>query len=140
MADFALTADAVIPSAQANIMRGFAGVLITAGQVVYLDPATNTFLLAKANVAAPVNIVKGIALERAGVGEAVNVVLSDPALNIGATTPITAGKTLILSGTNAGGIAPDADGVTGWFKTILGVTTAPNIVNFNPLPSGVAMP
>ena len=47
MADLTITAANVVPGAGARITNGTAGATVTAGQVVYLDPADNRPMVLK---------------------------------------------------------------------------------------------
>lgn len=137
MSDLAITAANVLPSASATIVRKTAGAAITAGQPVYLDPATDTVKLADANGASPLFKVYGIAGCNAAAGQPICIVMQDPALGMGAA--VAAGTTLILSAT-PGGVAPVADAATGMYVTVLGVGIGSNQINFSPLAAGVATP
>lgn len=134
MADIVITAASVLPSATAILdVAKVAGVAITAGQVVYLDTATNSYKLADANAAAPANSVAGIALNNAAAGQLIAIVTKDPQLAIGGT--VAAGATVIASAT-PGAMCPDADAASGWTKIILGGGVGSNKINFNPVTAG----
>src|ERR1700752_3529953 len=138
MADIAITAANVLPSVAARYSQQKAGVALTAGQVLYLDTSTGTVKLAKANSAAPINTVFGIAAENCGANQQVLVITFDTLLAIGGT--IAAGTICWLSAVNAGGInATPADDVTGGVMTriVLGIGMGSNNVNFQPLVGGV---
>jgi hypothetical protein len=92
-------------------------VAITAGQVVYLDSATNTFKLADCNSGtAAARVPFGVALDNAAAGQPVQVQTSGP-VTIGAA--VTPGVGYYLSAT-PGGICPVADMVAGCFPSFLG--------------------
>ena len=126
MADLTITAASVVPVAStAQIERRYlAGATITAGQAVYLDTADNLLKLADANASAATAVLLGVALHGASAGQPLAVITGGD-YNPGATVAV--GTVYRLSGT-AGGIAPNADGVTGWYTSLIGVaTTASNI-------------
>ncbi len=135
MADITITPANVITSADAVIERGTAGATITAGQLVYLDTVTSTYKLADANGASPLFVIRGIALHGASSGQPLAICTEDPALVIGATVAV--GATYIASAT-PGGIGVDADGTTGWYKTIVGVGKTVTTVNFKLIAAGAA--
>lgn len=127
MTDLAITASQVIPSAtDAVIARGVAAVAITAGQVVFLDPNTNTYKLWDANDTAANTRALVIALNSPAAGQQI-VVQSAGLLTLGAAATMTAGLVYVASGT-PGGIAPSADIVAGWRIGIVGVATTAAII------------
>jgi hypothetical protein len=127
MADLSITATAVVPSDSATKRTGKAGAAITAGQPLYKDSTTKTMFPADANVSTKVEVA-GIAAHAASTGQPITYVEADDALVIGATVAI--GDVLILSA-NAGGIAPVADLVTGWFCVIIGVAVSTTEIKCN---------
>ena len=138
MADISITAANFLPSVSARFAQQKAGVALTAGQAVYFDTATGTVKLAKANVAAPVNTLYGIAVENCGANQQVLVCLSDPTLALGGT--IAAGTICWLSAVTAGGInATGADDVSGGTMTriVIGIGVGSNAINFSPVVGGV---
>jgi hypothetical protein len=138
MADIAITAANFLGSANARYIQQKAGVALTAGQFVYFDTGSGTVKLAKANGAAPINTLFGVAAENAAANQQVLVITSDPALAIGGT--IAAGAVCWLSAVNAGGInATPADDVSGGTMTriVLGIGMGSNTMNFNPVVGGV---
>lgn len=104
MADLSITATSVIHG-DGKIEHGILGAVVTAGQVVYEDDATDTIKLADSNGAVALRAAKGIALNGGAVGQPVAYQKSGP-ITIGAT--LTAGADYLLSDT-PGGICPDAD-------------------------------
>lgn len=138
MADIVITAANVLPSAAARFSQQKAGVAITAGQFLYFDTASGTVKLAKANGAAPINSLFGVAAENAAANQQVLVITSDPALAIGGT--IAAGALAWLSALAAGNInATPLDDVSGGTMTriLLGIGMGSNTINFNPVVGGV---
>ena len=127
-ADVSITAANVAPSANAVLKRGVAGVAITAGQLLYLESATNTLKLADANGAAELRVVCGIAINSAPVNGPLHYVVSDPALTLGGTS--AKGTIYVLSAT-AGGIAPAADLTTGWYPPVVAVGVSATVVAFD---------
>lgn len=143
-ADITITATNVTPSINAVPRDGTAGEAITAGKLLYRDPADSYKLkLADANAAtAAARTVCGIAINSASTGTKVNYVVSDPALVIGGT--VANGTVYVLSDT-AGGIAPVTDLTSGWYAFVLGVGTSTTTIAFradlvNPMRSTTVMP
>jgi hypothetical protein len=115
---------------------GIAGATITAGQVLYLNPTTSQYGLAKAGSAAPICLAQYLALTGGTVGQAIMVAGPGAVIALGGTCIV--GIPFYMSNNNAGGIAPASDITTGWgFSTILGfgVTTANFLIQ--PTPSGI---
>lgn len=135
-ADVTITAGNVLPGANARYRQGVAGVAITAGQLVYLDVATNTWKLTDANVAAAAD-VDGIAVVSTAAGAPLTVVTWDDDLTLGGTT---AKGTIYLASATPGGVAPAADLVTGWYAIVvaLGKTTTKVVFNAEGLRNTVA--
>lgn len=120
MADVTITAANVIPSANAVYQDGTAGATITAGQVVYRDSTDGKYKLADANASPATANAVGIAAHGASNGQPLRVVIYDPDFTVGGTV---AKGVYVLSGT-AGGIAPVADIVSGWYPVVVGVATS----------------
>jgi hypothetical protein len=136
LADLTITATSVVAGSGAAITEGTAGVAVTAGQVLYLDSATNTYKLADCNSAtAAVRSPAGIALNGAAANQPVGVLTRGP-ITIGATVAV--GVPYFLSGT-PGGIRPLADNVTGDYVTILGIGTSTTVIDVKIHESGAAM-
>lgn len=136
MANIAITAASVVPGANAKTVDGIAGAAITAGQVVYLDPATGKLLLADADSAtAAARSVLGIALNSAAIGQPVTVQKAG-LITIGGT--VAPGVGYYLSAT-AGAIAPVADMTTGLYPTLLGFGQSATVINLAITPAGVSV-
>jgi hypothetical protein len=77
MADLALTADYVRVTKEdcCEIHKGLASSAITVGQPVYIVTATGKYAPADANGSAPLNTVRGIALNTAAANGAVDVLV-----------------------------------------------------------------
>lgn len=136
MADLTITAANVLSGTGARIVYGTAGVALTAGQVVYLDEATNSYKLSDSNSAtAAVRDVDGIALHAAAAGQPIAVHTRGP-LTIGAT--LVAGQTYALSET-PGGIQPVADLGSGEYPTIIGMAISTTVLNVHIQSAGVAL-
>jgi hypothetical protein len=137
MSDLSITAANVV-QLTGTPTSGIAGAAITAGQEVYIDPTTQHYLLAKANSATvAAQSASGIAMTSAAIGQPIFVATWGTYI-VGAT--VTVGGVYVLSGANAGGIAPIADLTSGWFTQIalIGITsTTAKIVNIG---AGVAVP
>jgi hypothetical protein len=118
MANITVTPANVTAGAGAVVQRSYnAGASITAGQTVYLDPATNLWQLASANTSQATAVVAGIALHAASAGQPLAVQVGGT-INIGATVAV---GTIYVLGATAGSIAPVADALTGWYTSIVGV-------------------
>lgn len=134
MADLSITAANVVAGNTATIARGLAGVTVTAGQVVYLDPTTGKYALADTDSAtAAVRSAHGIALHGASANQPLSVCTEGP-VTIGAT--IEAGTAYYLSGT-AGGICPVADVAAGDYPLIIGQGASTTVLNVGVVYAGV---
>lgn len=117
MAAVALTAPT--PGAGAQTQWGTAGETITAGQVVYLDTATNTYKLADASALATA-AAAGFALTASINGGPIKVLTGG---NMTTAEELTAGTVYVLS--EAGAIAPLADWLVATdYLTVMGVATS----------------
>jgi len=143
MADLSVTAASVLKASDAVVKYGVCGAAITQGKPVYLD-STGLWQLADANLSAAAagsagNV--GIALNTTtAINQDISVLVGG-SWNPGATVAV--GTTYIVSATNTGAIAPDADAVSGWYKTILGVAVTASKITMppgGPFVSGVAVP
>lgn len=136
MADITVTAGSVIAATGGGTIAVTAGETITAGELVYKDTSdSNKYKKAIVTTAATATLA-GIALNGASDGQPLTVQTSGN-VNPGAT--VIVGEIYIVSNT-AGGIAPEADGVTGDFITTLGVGTTSSNIKIGILQSGVAVP
>lgn len=136
MADLSLTAANVVPGSGARITTGTAGATITAGQVVYLDPADNRFKLADCdNASAAVRAAFGIAVNGASAGQRISVQTAGE-LAMGAV--LAAGVSYYLS-PNAGGIAPIADIQSGDHTVLVGLARTTGILAVGIKASGAAL-
>lgn len=134
MADLSITAASVVAGSTATKTRGTAGVTITAGQVVFLDPTTGKYALADTDSAtAAVRQAHGIALNGAALNQPIEVCTAGP-VTIGAT--IEAGTAYYLSGT-AGGICPVADVAAGDYPLIVGQGASTTVLNVEIVYAGV---
>jgi hypothetical protein len=136
VADLTITPANVQTSARAKVTHGTAGAAVTAGQVVYLDPADKRFKLADSNSATAVaREAAGFTLHASAVGQPLAVHESGP-LTIGAT--MTAGTIYTLSET-PGGVQPAADLGSGEYTTVLGMATSTTVLDVKIQKSGVAL-
>lgn len=136
MADLTITVASVLKGDGSTIRKGTAGASITAGQVVYLDSATDSYKLADCDHAtAALRSPVGIALHGSLTGQPLQILVAGP-ITIGAA--LTAGVAYYLSG-NAGGICPVADLATGDYPTVLGIATSASVLNVNIQEAGVAL-
>lgn len=129
MATVTQTATSVVTSGNSTVKtaEGTAGATITAGMPVYLD-STDGYSVkpALASTLAAAAVV-GIALNGGADGQPIEYVTRDSALNVGGTLAVGGVYVLALTG----GIAPEADIVTGGFITILGVADTTATLNFS---------
>jgi hypothetical protein len=126
MADLTVTATQVLAGTDAQLGYGTAGASITAGQVVYLDPTTSTYKLFDANDTTANTRAPVIAMNSCSSGQRLTV-QTGGSLTIGAGAAPTAGLVYVASAT-PGGIAPNADVVTGWRVAIIGVATSASAI------------
>ena len=158
MSDLSITAASVVPGSGATIVSNLvAGIAVTQGQVVFLDPTSNKWWLATAaasplggsnTIAQPTpsgsGVKLGIALNSASPGQLLTV-LTAGSITIGAT--LVAGESYYLSittGSTTGGdiiaaagagSAPDASGN---YPCFLGMAISTTVLNFTPIAAGVA--
>lgn len=134
MADLVITAASVVPGSNATRERGTAGATITAGQVVYLDSATNKYKLADNNDAAvAVRTPRGIALNGASDGQPLEIIRTG---DLTFNAVFTAGVDYYLSA-NPGAICPQADLLTGQYVVYLGSAKSTTVLMVNPQYTGV---
>jgi hypothetical protein len=136
MTDLVVVPASVLAGANAQRAAGTAGVAITAGQAIYLDPVTNRYLLADNN-AVDVNARKptGIALNNAAPSQPINLLTSGD-ITIGAA--VTAGTDYFLSGA-PGAICPRADVVTTMNVTLIGLAKSATVIAVDIQSSGVTL-
>lgn len=123
MTDIAITAANVVKGSDAMIEHGTAGATITAGQAVYLDTATGTYLLSDNNATGKKTVL-GIALHGASASQPLTIQKRGD-ITIGGT--LTAGSGYYLSST-AGGIAPVADIASGMDVVFLGLAKSASVL------------
>jgi hypothetical protein len=137
LTDIAITAANVVAGSGVKITGGTAGVAITAGQWLYLDPTTGKYALADNNSAtAAQRVPSGVALNNAAANQPVDVQQSGP-YTVGGT--LVAGVAYYQSA-NPGGMCAVADLVTGMYPCILGIATSTTVLNINIQASGVVLP
>lgn len=136
MTDISVTAASVIAGNGASTKQGVAGATITAGQIVYRDPADARYKLAD-NDAVPTAGFGAVfmALNGAAAGQPLAVLVGG---NVTLNAVLTAGTSYYLSGT-AGGIAPRADVTTGDDVVFLGTASSTTVLVFKPIISGVTL-
>ena len=122
MANLTVTASQVKAGEGALTASATFGQAVTPGQCVFFDPDSQSYKLATAvSPALLVSEVKGIALSTVtATSGGSGTLLTDGLLIIGAGAAPVKGTTYIL-GATAGSIAPDADAVSTWNKTVIGV-------------------
>jgi len=136
MTDLSITPANVVAASGAQRASGTAGVAILAGQLVYLDPATNKYLLADNNAVDPVaRKPLGIALNGGGLNQPITVHTSGD-ITIGAA--VVGGTDYFLSGT-PGGICPRADVVAGMNVCLIGLAKSATVLNVDIQASGVTL-
>ena len=123
MVDLTITAASVVAGSNSARDSGTAGEAITAGQAVYLDTATNRWMLSDNN-GTGTRSVKGIALNGAAAGQPI-AVLKGGDITIGAT--LVAGTDYWLSAT-PGGICPRADLAAGMDTVQIGVAKSTTVL------------
>lgn len=136
MTDISVTASAVVAAAAAVKESGTAGATITAGQMVYRDPADGKYKLADSNGAsALIRTPRGIALNGASDGQPMTIAKSG---DITMNAVLTAGVAFYLSDT-PGGICPVADIGSGEYATSLGIAKSTTVLTLNITASDVAL-
>lgn len=135
MADITVTAANVKAGANAVVKTVTAGVAINAGQVVYQDTSDKKYKLADADAQATARVA-GIALNDAAADQPLEV-QTDGDIDVGGT--VVVGEVYLVSVT-AGGIAPEADVLTGDYVSIIGIGTVANKLKMQILISDIAIP
>jgi len=125
MADLSITATAVVSALQPNVTTKAAGATITAGQTVYLDAASNRWLLADCDGAAvAARAPAGIALNGGSIAQPIAVkTTGDVTMN----AVLTAGEAYFQSPV-AGGIAPRADVLAGDLLVLIGFAKSTTVL------------
>ena len=136
MADLAITAANVVPSASAVVREGTADDTIAAGDLVYKDASDNNYIkLADADVEATSQVV-GLAVTSSSAGQPVKYVESgDVVIGSG----FTEGVLYVLSATG-GGICPLGDLTTGQYVTYIGMTTSATTLSIKLHVTGAQVP
>ena len=134
MADLVVTAASVQPGAGAATKKGTAGEAITAGQAVF-KAADNTIQLAENDQTVDEAAIVGVAVNSAeAAGQPVEYVITG---EVTFNAVIAAGQVYIV-GAAPGGIAPEADAITGEFVSVVGVGVSTTSIKLGILQSGVA--
>lgn len=132
MAILSITASQVVTdlTVDADYEQGVAGQTIAAGDVVYLDSATQKYLLADADdLSATLADVRGIALNSASLNQPLRIQRTGR-LTLGAGAAPVVGELYTLSAT-PGKIGPAADRDTDWHVTLIGVGSATNQIELS---------
>jgi len=132
--DITVTPSAVVAGSNATRDTGIAGETITAGKAVFLNAATNRWMLSDNN-GTGTREVKGIALNGASANQPL-AILKDGDITIGAT--LVAGTDYWLSAT-AGGICPRADLATGMDTIQIGVAKSASVLAVSIVDPGVTL-
>ncbi len=141
MSDVTVMANSVVAAnANTTILRGTAGATLTAGQSVWADPGANYQIkpAIATNLIQATNVV-GIALNGAAAGQPIAYATGDVTFN----SAFVPGTVYVLSGMNAGGIAPsaDLDSSSGTnYGTVLGISTSATNLRVGLISSGVLNP
>ncbi len=137
MADLTLTAANVIKGANADIETGIAGEVITAGQPVYLDPATRKLLKADNDSGtAATRHARGIALNGAAANQPLAIQKGGD-VTLGAV--LTPGLAYYVSST-PGGICPADDLGSGDYVCQLGIAKSASVLALDIQFPNVAVP
>ena len=134
MTDLVITAANVVKGANARVDHGTAGEAVTAGQAVFLDAATDKYMLTDVDGEGTTGC-KGIALHAASANQPLAVQQAGD-ITIGAT--LTPGTAYFASDT-AGGIMPNADLEAGMTVTFLGIATSASILALSIRETGVEL-
>ena len=143
MADYTIVGAEVkaIGTPQADTRLVGTGLSVVQGEVLYVDPATDTWLKTRASGTVEQAQATHIALTASNDGQALTaaVIQRGLVLDLGfsASIPATA---LVFVSINPGRMAPPTDLSTGHFSTYLGTGIGNNQVLFNVNPSGAAVP
>ena len=135
MADITVTAANVKAGANAVVKTVTAGAAINAGEVVYQDTSDKKYKLADADAQATAKVA-GIALNDAAADQPLEVQTAGD-IDVGGT--VVVGEVYLVSVT-AGGIAPEADVLTGDYVSIIGIGTVSNKLKMQILISDIAIP
>lgn len=133
MADLTVVPANVKPGADLVTKRGIAGEAITAGQAVF-KATDGEFELCEKDQAVEDAACVGVALANAAPLQPFEYGITGT-IDMGSILAV--GETYIV-GAGPGGLAPEADGVTGNFVTIVGVAISANNLKLGILQSGVA--
>jgi hypothetical protein len=133
MAELVITGTQVLSEPDADFYQGIAGEAVVAGDVVYLDVLTNRLRLADANGSQDSAEVLGLALHEAANEQPLRVQTAGTVV-LGATAAPVVGGVYVL-GAAAGGLAPVADKLAGWYTTVVGVGAANNTLRLSVFPS-----
>ena len=133
MADLVVVAGNVKPGSDAVTKGGIAGEAISAGDSVF-EAADKGIELCEKDQAVIDAACRGVALNDAAVDQPIEYAVSG-SVDMGAILAV--GQVYIV-GAGPGGIAPEADGSSGNFITVVGVAITGNLLKLGILQSGVA--
>jgi hypothetical protein len=133
MADFTVVPANVLASSSARTATETAGAAITAGQL--LARSGGLMVLYDANGAAPLNVLKGVALHGSLTGQPITYATSDNNFAPG-FAGLVAGDAVIGS-QNPGMMCPDGDKAAGWYVTELGRAIDATHIKLNIIAVGV---
>lgn len=110
----------------AQVATGPAGTSITAGQVLYYDTTSNTYMLAISGASQLAATVAGIALNNASIGQPVTLQFSGQ-ITIGAT--VITGQGYYLDTATPGGINEDpTTPSSGDYPAFIGMATSESVI------------
>ncbi|MBB6299909.1 hypothetical protein [Rhizobium leucaenae] len=134
MTDIVVVPANVVAGTNATRDIGTAGETIVAGKAIFLNAATNRWMLSDNN-GTGTRQVNGIALNGASLNQPVSILKSGD-ITIGGT--LTPGAALYLSAT-AGGICPVADLATGMDTILIGLAKSATVLAVDIQDSGVTL-
>jgi hypothetical protein len=136
MTDLVIVPGSVVAGANAQRASGTSGATITAGQLVYKDPATTKYLLCDNNAADPnARKPEGVALNSASLNQPITLQTAGD-ITIGST--LVAGTDYFLS-TTAGGICPRADVIATMNVVLIGLARSTTVLAIDIQVSGVTL-
>jgi hypothetical protein len=136
MADYTITATAVLPGTGSTTKHGVSGATIVAGKSIVRDPATGKWVLADSNHATvALRTPQGISLNAASDGQPLAIHTAGP-ITLGAV--LTAGVAVYASDT-PGGLCPVADVGSGERSVLIGMPSSTSVLEVDIQDSGVAL-
>ena len=135
MADFTVTASAVIPTkgASTTVTKICGASAITQGKTVAINASDGTAILyiATTSPATSNGVCIGVSVSSASPGQPLVIDTADQTFTHGLATP-TIGTPIFAAGDNAGAMCPAADLVATWFPTLMGYSISSTQMTLNP--------